>query len=117
MLEKATLDAARPSLPILVRDLMSRRILALALAAISQTGCMYSDLRLPYDIDVDQTQLGSKIGRADARSIMFLVSWGDASTAAAADNAQIKNIKHLDIEYKVILWGLYLRRTTIAYGD
>ena len=96
---------------------MPRRILALLAAALVQTGCMYSDLRLPYDTDVDNTNMGSKIGRADARSILFLVSWGDASTAAAADAAEIKTIRHLDIEYKVILWGLYLRRTTIAYGD
>jgi len=89
----------------------------LLVSGLLQTGCMYSDLRLPYDTDVDRTELGDKIGRADARSILFLVSWGDASTAAAADDGQIKNIKHLDIEYKVILWGLYLRRTTIAYGE
>lgn len=89
----------------------------LVLAGLTQTGCMYSDIRLPYDTDVDRTELGDKIGRANAKSILFLVSWGDASTAAAADAGQIKNIKHLDIEYKIILWGLYIRRTTIAYGE
>jgi len=98
------------------RSVLGNSFLA-GLASLSLTGCMYSDLRLPYDIDVDRTELGSKVGRADAKSIMFLVSWGDASTAAAADDGQIKSIRHLDIEYKVILWGLYLRRTTIAYGD
>lgn len=89
----------------------------LLISSFSLTGCMYSDLRLPYDTDVDRTEMGDKIGRADAKSVMFLVSWGDASTAAAADAAGIKTIRHLDIEYKVILWGLYIRRTTIAYGD
>ncbi len=92
-------------------------LLLTASTLLSQTGCMYSDLRLPLDEDVDRTELGSKVGRADAYSIMFLVSWGDAGTAAAADHGGIKNIRHLDIEYKVILWGLYLRRTTIAYGE
>lgn len=97
---------------------MRRWLSVLSLTALLGTsGCMYSDLKLPYDTDVDRTELGDKIGRADARSILFLVSWGDASTAAAADSVGIKTIRHLDIEYKVILWGLYLRRTTIAYGD
>lgn len=89
----------------------------LLVSGLLQTGCMYSDIRVPYDKDVDRTDLGDKVGRASTKSVLFLVSWGDSSTAAAADDGQIKTIKHLDEEWKMILWGLYLRRTIIAYGD
>lgn len=96
---------------------MRRGLLAFVLLALTSTGCFYSDVRVPLDDDVEKTELGDKVGRAKLTSILWLVAWGDDGVAAAADDGGIKVIQHLDREYKVILWGLYFRRTTIAYGD
>ena len=96
------------------RPLLTTLLLA---AALPLSGCMYADLRLPLDVDVDETRIGDKIGRSSAYSVLWLVSWGDAGTAAAADHGQLQVIRHLDVEWKIILWGLYVRRTMVAYGD
>jgi len=81
------------------------------------SGCAYTKVRVPLDTDTNKTQLGSKVGESHAYSIAWLFFWGDAGTAAAAKNGGIKTINHLDAEYFVILFGLYSRLTTIAYGD
>jgi hypothetical protein len=81
------------------------------------SGCMYGKVRYPLDRDVDRTRLGTKVGTASAYSVAWLVSWGDAGTARAAQNGDIRIINHLDGEYFILLGGLYARHTTIAYGD
>ena len=50
-------------------------------------------------------------------SILWLVAWGDASTAAAAMEGSLKTINHMDMEFFNILFGVYTRQTTIVYGD
>jgi len=81
------------------------------------SGCVYTKVIVPLDTDTDKTQLGSKVGESHAYSVAWLFFWGDAGTAAAAKNGGIKTINHLDAEYFVILFGLYSRLTTIAYGN
>lgn len=92
-------------------------IVALFLSSVLFSGCIYVKVRTPLDTDVSQTRLGEKVGKSDAYCIAWLFAWGDASTEAAASDGEIETINHLDSEYKIILFGLYSRRTTIAYGD
>ena len=87
------------------------------LCSLQLTGCLYTNVRMPLDDDVSETVLGSKVGRATWKSYLWLVATGDASTAAAAENGNITTIKHLDAEQKVVFFGIYSERTTIAYGD
>lgn len=89
----------------------------LALSGLVCSGCMYGKVKYPLDRDVAQTRLGEKVGTSSAHSVAWLVSWGDAGTAGAAKNGDILTINHLDGEYFVLLFGLYARQTTIAYGD
>ena len=89
----------------------------LVAAGFMLSGCLYGKVRYPLDRDVAQTRLGEKQGIASARSVAWLVSWGDAGAAAAAENGHIQIINHLDGEYFVLLFGLYARHSTIAYGD
>ena len=89
----------------------------LVLSVVQFSGCMYGKVIFPLDRDVDQTRLGAKTGRASAYSIAWLVSWGDAGTAKAAENGGLQIINHLDGEYFIVLGGLYVRLTTIAYGE
>ena len=93
------------------------RALAISLIVTTLSGCLYADVRLPLDRDLDKTELGSKIGLASSESALWLFAWGDASTRAAAENGKIDIINHLDVQQKVILFGLYTKTTTIAYGD
>jgi hypothetical protein len=62
-----------------------RRLLGLVLlAAPLLTGCIYSHITTPLDLDLDRTHLGDKVGTAEWQSVLGLVAWGDAGTQAAA---------------------------------
>ncbi len=87
------------------------------LIVICSTGCLYSNVKAPLDTNVTDTQLGSKVGVSSSQSWFWLFAWGDASTAAAAKEGGIEVIKHLDIQYQSMVFGLYIKTTTIAYGD
>jgi len=84
---------------------------------ISLSGCAYVNTRAPYDEDLNNTDLGSKVGMASNYSLLWLAAWGDASYAAAAKNGEITVLKHSDVEVFSVVLGLYVRRTTIVYGD
>lgn len=95
---------------------MYKRTLALIIA-IGFQGCVYSNIALPLDTDLNQTNLGSKVGRASTHTVLWLVAWGNASTSSAAENGGIRTINHLDREIELYLFGLYSKSTTVAYGD
>ena len=84
---------------------------------IIQAGCLYLDTKLPLDTDVSVTKLGPKVGTSSVHSVLWLVAWGDGSTEAAAKNGGLTTINHLDSHTYQVLFGLYSRMDTIAYGD
>lgn len=90
--------------------------LSLCLVFCLLSGCIYGNVVTPLDTDVAETELGSKVGKASIHSILYLFAWGDAGTEAAARDGDIHVITHLDEEYRIVLFGLYTRNTTIAYG-
>ena len=92
-------------------------IVVTALVLLLFTGCAYVDVRTPYDTDLNQTQLGSKTGTAEAYSLFWLVAWGDASYATAARNGNITVMRHADQEVQQVLFGLFTRWRIIVYGD
>jgi hypothetical protein len=87
------------------------------LTAISLQGCAYYHVQEPLDINYENTSLGSKHGTANSWSVLWLFSWGDRGTRAAAKNGGITTITHADTEIKIVLFGLYMRFTTVVYGD
>jgi hypothetical protein len=98
--------------------LKSKILPAIVLAIIfTASGCAYVNIRTPFDTDLNRTDLGSKKGFATAYSLLWLVSWGDASYAAAAKNGDITVLKHADQEMQQILLGLYTRWRVVVYGD
>ena len=58
--------------------------LAAALIFIAASGCAYMHVQMPMGTNFDNTQLGTREGRSDSYSILWLVAWGDAGTKAAA---------------------------------
>ena len=96
-----------------------RRILVLAtlVGLLLLSGCAYMDVKSPLDVDLDQTTLGEKRGVSEARSVLWLFAWGDASYAAAAANGGITTLRHADQEVFNVLFGLYTRWRVVVYGD
>jgi hypothetical protein len=92
-------------------------LMIVVLAVLLIGGCAYVDTKTPLDIDLNDTRLGTKIGTAEAYSVLWLVAWGDASYAAAARNGDIRVLKHADQELFQVLFGLYTRWRVIVYGD
>ena len=89
----------------------------LMILMLVSTGCVYMKVQRPHDKNYERTELGEKIGKSELKSLLWLFAWGDAGTKAAADNGGITVIKHADVEYYVLLLGLYTRITTVVYGD
>ncbi len=81
------------------------------------SGCAYMKVQRPHDKNYDNTELGTKEGRSSLQSIFWFVAWGDAGSRAAAEQGGITVIKHADVEYYMLLGGLYTRVTTVVYGD
>jgi hypothetical protein len=103
------------------KEIMQRSLLAitvvLGLVTILASGCVYLNVQRPLDENFDKTDLGTKVGKSEVESVLWLFAWGDGGTRAAADNGGIKIIKHADTAYQVFLFGLYARVTTVVYGD
>jgi TRL (tRNA-associated locus)-like protein len=95
--------------------MQSFRTLFLAVPLL--TGCIYSHITTPLDLDLDRTHLGDKVGTAEWQSVLGLVAWGDAGTQAAAKQGGLTQINHADLETLVILAIVYHRETTILYGE
>ncbi len=97
----------------------TRMIAALIVAAglMMLSGCAYVNVKSPLDVDLNRTTLGARTGVAEARSILWLVAWGDASYAAAAANGGITTMRHADQEVFNVLFGLYTRWRVVVYGD
>ena len=91
--------------------------LLLLSCTFSASGCVYSNVRVPLDRDVDKTEFGVREGQASMQSMLWLFAWGDSSTRAAAEQGGLKTINHLDLEQLVVFFGLYTKTTTIAYGN
>lgn len=94
------------------------RLIAIVIIGAIMSGCaIYANVGAPLDLNLDKTDLGTKVGRADAYSILWLFAWGDASYAAAARNGNIKVLKHADQHLVQAILGLYVHWQVIVYGD
>lgn len=93
------------------------RLAATATAASLLSGCLYLDATRPLDTDMNQTPMGTKTGESRLYSVLWLVAWGDAGTQAAARNGGLEVIHNADTRDQVYLFGAFVRRTTIVYGD
>ena len=83
---------------------------------LPSVGMLFAEIKAPLDVDFDDTDLGSRVGKATSKSILGWFATGDASIQAAARNGGITKIKHADYEFNNIL-GVYSEFTTVVYGD
>lgn len=89
----------------------------LGLMSCFASGCVYTDVKIPLDTNLELTTLGAKTGESSAQSVLWLVAWGDSGTQAAALEGGITTIHHADQKVFSILFGLYSKQTTVVYGD
>jgi hypothetical protein len=82
---------------------------------VPPTGMIYTEFSAPQNPGA-KGDLGSKSGKAEARSFLGLIAYGDASVSAAADAGDIATVKHTDYDFFNVL-GIYQRYTTVVYGD
>ena len=96
-----------------------RTALASALLGMSllAPGCVFTDVKIPLDTNLEETRLGSKTGESSSQSLLWLVAWGDSGTQAAAKPGGITTALHADQRIFSVLLGLYMRQTTIVYGE
>ena len=92
-------------------------LLAMIGSLLSSPGCIYYNVRTTLDTDMNETRLGSKVGKSRMHIVLYLVGWGDAGTQAAAKDGGIEIIRHADVEIFMVLWPIYYQRTTVVYGD
>ena len=76
-----------------------------------------TNVQVPLDTDLQNTDLGDKKGESSYQSILGLVAWGNAGTQAAASDGNITTLKHADQKIFSVLWGIYYRQTTVVYGN
>lgn len=91
-------------------------VLIVAAGLTILSGCAYVNVKSPLDVDLNRTTLDEKTGVAEARSILWLVAWGDASYAAAAANGGITTMRHADQEVFSIL-GIWKTQRVFLYGE
>ena len=94
-----------------------KKLISCFLISTIFSGCLYSNTRFPLDEDLWKTELGTKVGVASNYSVLWLVAWGDAGVKKAAENGGLTTINHMDMGIESYVFGLYLRRDTIVYGD
>lgn len=95
-----------------------------ALAALAFTGCgvvktpvtgmFYTNVK--DGMAVTANAGSSKVGTAEAKGYLGIVALGDASIQAAAKEAGITRIHHVDYEAKSYV-GVYNVYTVIVYGE
>jgi hypothetical protein len=100
-----------------METVMKRGIIVLLLLSVLFSGCAYTNVQRPLGTEFNKTELGTKTGQSSNQSVLWLVAWGDGGTKAAAENGNIKVIRHADTKIFSLLFGLYSKVTTIVYGD
>ena len=85
-----------------------------AYVASPLTGFIYTDLKAP--LMATSNPVATKVGTAEATSILGIVATGDASIEAAAKKAGITRISHVDYEASSVL-GIFAKFTVYVYGE
>ena len=93
-----------------------KAILLFSLITFILSGCFYY-VQQPLDTDFSKTELGTKKGESYAYELFWVFAWGNAGSKSAAENGNLKIIRHADTSDFILLYGLYAKRTTIVYGD
>ena len=99
-----------------------KKLFAITFADMKQAPTVKSPLIVGHNTDLKHGQSvtgnagSSKVGTAEAKGYVGVVALGDASIQAAAREAGITRIHHVDYQAKSYV-GVYTIYTIIVYGD
>jgi hypothetical protein len=79
-------------------------------------GMVYEGITVPHSVTSNTISDNIKVGRSNHISVLGIVAVGDGGINAAAKNAGIKKISHVD-EQKTSILGVYTKSETIVYGE
>lgn len=79
-------------------------------------GMVYEGITVPHSVTSNTISDNAKVGKAKWVSVLGIVAVGDGGINAAAKNAGIKKISHVD-EEKTSVLGLFTKSETIVYGE
>ena len=82
--------------------------------AVGLVGAVYTDHTTP--AAVTSNALGTKVGQAEALSVLGIAAVGDAGIQKAAKQAGITKISHVDKKVFSVL-GLFTKVTYTVYGS
>ena len=99
-------------LPVLL--LLAVFFMGCAMATAPVTGTIYNNSGGP--VTATSNEGWTKVGFAEATSILGVIGSGDATIQEACKNGGIKKIHHVDYKCMSIL-GLYAKYTCYVYGD
>ena len=84
--------------------------------ALLGTGMVYEGVTVPHSVTSNTISNNVKVGRSNYVSVLGMIAIGDGGINAAAKNAGIKKISHVD-EQKTSILGVFTKSETIVYGE
>lgn len=88
--------------------------LALLLTSCGSIGAIYTDVTGPGAATANK--VGKKVGVSESVGVLGLVAIGNAGINAAAKEAGITKISHVDVKTMSVL-GIFSKNTTYVYGE
>ncbi|MCZ7582726.1 MAG: TRL-like family protein [Deltaproteobacteria bacterium] len=88
--------------------------MACAYAQSPVTGFVYGNVQGP--LTVTDLENASKKGMGTCKSVLGIISWGDCSIEAAAQQGGITKVRHVDFDSLNVIF-VYAAYTTIVYGE
>ena len=84
--------------------------------ALLGTGMVYEGVTVPHSVTSNTISNNVKVGRSNYVTVLGMIAIGDGGINAAAKNAGIKKISHVD-EQKTSILGVFTKSETIVYGE
>lgn len=91
-------------------------VLMSSCATIGLGGMVYEGITVPNAVTSNTLSDNAKVGKSNHVSVLGIIAVGDGGINAAAKNAGIKKISHVD-EQKTSVLGVFSKSETIVYGE
>ena len=91
-------------------------VLMSSCASLGLGGMVYEGIPVPHSVTSNTISDNAKVGKSNHVSVLGIVDVGDGGVNAAAKNAGIKKISHVD-EQRTSVLGVFTKTETIVYGE
>ena len=88
----------------------------LSSSCVPYRGMAYEDITVSQSVTSNMIGDNAKVGRSSYISVLGIVAIGDSGVNAAAKEAGIKKISHVDVK-KTSYLGVFTKTETIVYGE